>query len=110
MAELSDTAPAELTVDVEPDSTGGGPVVRLVGELDLSTVAALEAALEPFLLAPPDRVSFDVGGLQFMDSSGLAVLVRCAAQVRSVVLFHPPTIVRRVIEAAGLADVLPMQL
>jgi anti-anti-sigma factor len=109
MAELSDTAPAELTVDIEPGNVGDGPVVRLNGELDLSTVAILDAALGPLLRDPPARVSFDVGGLQFMDSSGLAVLVRCSARVPSVILLRPSTIVRRVIEAAGLADVLPMQ-
>jgi anti-anti-sigma factor len=108
MAELNDDRPAELTVAVEPDGDGD-PVVRLNGELDLSTVASLDAALEPILQSPPKSVSFDVGGLEFMDSSGLAILVRCSARVSSVVLLNPSTIVRRVIEAAGLSDILPMQ-
>ena len=43
------------------------------------------------------------------EGSGLATLVRCAARVPSVVLINPSTIVRRVIEASGLAGILHMQ-
>ncbi len=107
MAELSDTEPAQLTIAVDTQSPDG-PVVRLAGELDLSTADALSAAIEPFLASPPDRLCFDVDRLQFLDSSGLAVLVRCSTRVPGVVLRHPSTIVRRVIEAAGLSAVLPM--
>ncbi len=104
MAELNDAEPAHLAVAVEMQSDG--PVVRLSGELDLSTADALNAAIEPVLASPPDQLRFDVNALQFLDSSGLAVLVRCATRVGRVVLLHPSTIVRRIIEAAGLSEVL----
>jgi anti-anti-sigma factor len=108
VAELNDFEPAELLVEVYRDGPGG-PVLRLTGELDLSTVESLDSVLKPLLEPPPERVSFDVAGLQFMDSSGLAVLVHCSTRVSTVTLLHPSTIVRRVIEAAGLATVLAME-
>jgi anti-sigma B factor antagonist len=49
--------------------------VRPVGELDMSTVGELQAALEDASM-PGRRVIVDLRGLEFMDSTGLTLLTR----------------------------------
>jgi anti-sigma B factor antagonist len=93
--------PLEVVIDHSSDEA----VVKLIGELDIATVATLSAALEPLMAERPERVSFDLVGLRFMDSSGLAVLIRTAA-VASVRVRQPTAIVRKVIEMTGLTEVL----
>ena len=95
---------AELTTVVEHD--GPGPLVRVSGEMDLSNASTLEAVIDQLLDRGMTRVSFDLSGLGFIDSSGLAVLVRCAARVDHLVVLHPSVNVRRVIEVSGLAPLL----
>jgi anti-anti-sigma factor len=60
------------------------------------------------LAADDDRIAFDVGELEFMDSSGIALLVSAARQARRVELRHPTPIVRRLIELTGLTELLLM--
>ena len=51
-----------------------GFCVRVTGELDLATTEELNAQLSE-ILAAPRRVVLDLGGVTFMDSSGLATIV-----------------------------------
>ena len=53
-----------------------------------------------------DRLIFDLGGLEFIDSSGLAVLLAAAQKVPSVQLRNPSPIVRRVVEVTGLSEIV----
>src|ERR1700677_2220817 len=54
---------------------GEGPaVVKLIGELDVSTAPQLEACLEGLGADGPD-VRLDLSGLSFCDSSGISALV-----------------------------------
>jgi anti-anti-sigma factor len=103
MAELnSATATAEVTVTDED----GHPVVSIEGELDLSTTEVVRAAVDVVLVRQPGRVVFDLGRLAFMDSSGIALLVRVAQRVPDVELRNPSQIVRRLIDLTGLAETL----
>ena len=84
----------------------GIPVVTLTGEIDISNVDSMRAKIDPIVDQAPERVVFDLSGLAFMDSSGIALLLHVAAKARSVHLRDPSTIVRRIIEVTGLSDVL----
>jgi len=64
--------------------------------------------VEGVLAADDDRLAFDVGELEFMDSSGIALLVAAARQARQVELRHPTPVVRRLIELTGLTELLLM--
>jgi len=97
------TGTAEITRDA-----GGVPVIKLVGEIDLSNVDAVRAAIEPTVSSAPELVVFDLSGLDFLDSSGIALLLFAATKTGSVQLRSPSEIVRRIIEVTGLADVLHM--
>jgi anti-sigma B factor antagonist len=104
MAELGDGS-AELVIDAQ--STPG--VIRLSGELDSSNAARLETALAAVLSPRPELVVFEMSGLRFMDSAGISVLVKLAAEVETVRIRDPSPIVRRVIEITGLTGVLRIE-
>jgi|SRR6516162_1429144 anti-sigma B factor antagonist len=106
MAELEPTDAAYCAVDVSRED--GMPVIRLSGELDTVSVERVRSVLEGVLAADDDRLAFDVGDLEFMDSSGIALLVAVARQARQVELRHPTPIVRRLIELTGLTELLLM--
>ncbi|MGK0274991.1 MAG: anti-sigma B factor antagonist [Ilumatobacter sp.] len=84
--------------------TDGGLVV--VGEIDAHTCADLAAALEP--LPGSGDVHIDMAGVQFMDSSGLRVLIgahqRADAAERKLLIDRPSKSVFRIIEISGLSD------
>jgi len=84
------------------------PVICLSGELDMVSVERVRSVVEGALTAEDDRLAFDVSELQFMDSSGIALLVSAARTARQVELRHPTPIVRRLIELTGLTELLLM--
>jgi anti-sigma B factor antagonist len=88
---------------------GPTAVVRVVGEIDISTVGAVRAAMVTALEGSPGRLVFDLAGVDFMDSSGLAVLLQARKAAESIHVRNPSTVVRRLIELTGLSDVLPIE-
>ncbi|WDZ82496.1 STAS domain-containing protein [Micromonospora cathayae] len=57
------------------DSDSGAPLVSVAGDLDFTTAAPLRTALDHLLAARPAAIVLDFGGLLFIDSTGLAVIV-----------------------------------
>ena len=72
--EYRDASTGTLSVGVFDDA--GSRVIRVGGELDLSTVPSLEHELEAALGRPDGGVVVDLSELEFIDSTGIAVLVR----------------------------------
>ena len=60
----------------------GTIVLRPVGELDLSSVPQLESSLRGALDAGARRLVVDLRGLDFMDSTGLTLLMRWQRESR----------------------------
>jgi len=95
-----------LTTDAGDDAA----VIHVVGELDLSTVAAFDAELERSLTAR--RVVVILSDCTFIDSSALQSLVRAQRAVReaggelSVVAPSQPA--RRVLEVAAFDRLIPV--
>ncbi len=85
------------------DADGSPLLIRLGGELDLAGLPDVQPALERLLSMPPRPVRIDAGELQFLDSTGVAVLVRIANHFDRVELRHATPAVRRVVLALGLA-------
>jgi anti-anti-sigma factor len=104
MAELDDT-PAEAVIETRTDDSGA-PVIAVSGELDMSNSARLEAAVESAVAGGPERLVFDLSGLRFMDSAGIAVLLGAAGRVGTIEVRDPSPPVRRVVELTGLEGVL----
>ena len=78
-------------------------VVRVA--LDLATAASVRAAAAevPAELTP---VVVDLGECTFLDSSGINELVRIAADGRSVQLRRTPEPIRRLLDLAGVDELL----
>jgi anti-sigma B factor antagonist len=97
---------AQLSVAIERQ--GEEAVVAVAGELDLSSAPQLEAALASLPRDQVAHVVFDLSTLRFIDSTGINVLVRCAAHHR-VSVRAPTTNVRSVLEISGLNDALGVE-
>jgi anti-sigma B factor antagonist len=109
VAELANTgqpAPVEIRTGADPSGT---PLVTLSGEVDVSNTGALEEALTAVTAGRPERVIFDLSTLRFIDSAGLAVLLRAANRVDAVHLRNPTAAVRRVVELTGLQSILKVE-
>jgi stage II sporulation protein AA (anti-sigma F factor antagonist) len=108
VAELDGDPPATIAIETQLDASGS-PTVILSGELDASNVASLETAMASVTARAPERVTFDLSALGFMDSSGIAVLINTAAKVSEVHLRQPSPIIRRVLESTGLSSLLTVE-
>jgi anti-anti-sigma factor len=106
MAGLNEPGGATINASVDGDRT---TVVSLGGDLDIASVPAIEVELEAFIEAAPPRVVFDLSGVTFMDSSGIAMLLRATERVASVEVRDPSLSVQLVLRATGLTDVLHVQ-
>jgi anti-anti-sigma factor len=108
-AEMADLDPADQAYcAAEVSRENGTAVIRLSGELDMVSIESVRSAIEAALDGESERLVFDVGGLEFMDSSGIALLISVARKVRTVEVRNPTDIVRRIIELTGLTEILLM--
>jgi anti-sigma B factor antagonist len=85
----------------------GGCTVSVSGEVDIATVEEFVEAAEACLNGGATIVEIDLGGVTFIDSSGLGALVRIRNQAREggaeVLLANVPATVDRLLEVTGLA-------
>jgi anti-anti-sigma factor len=107
MATTDDKAAPVGTAKVKSDASGT-VVIALIGEIDLSNVDRVRDVITPSVSNASDRLVFDLGALDFLDSSGIALLLWAAAQTKAVELRQPSDIVRRIIEVTGLTEILRM--
>jgi anti-sigma B factor antagonist len=103
-----ETEPAMLEIDMRLDPAGA-QVVVLSGELDSSNAATLQERVASIPPQPAAPLIFDLTGLRFMDSAGIAVLIGAAAKASSVSLRNPSPIIRRVLDATGLSNMFSIQ-
>ena len=86
--------------------------VRLAGDLDMAATFRLEPELDRLLDAGVREIVLDLGGVNFVDSSGLGLLVATYDRARGthtrMALVSPRPEIRRVFQIAGLDDVLPL--
>ncbi|MGD9736317.1 MAG: STAS domain-containing protein [Solirubrobacterales bacterium] len=103
--EYRDAATGLLAVGVFDDSDSR--VIRVSGELDLSTVPSLERELEAAISRPDRGVVVDLSDLEFIDSTGIAVLVRamgeCDGEVRLKFVPSRSEAVVRVLDMTGVS-------
>ncbi len=104
-----DQEPASATVEAGADEPGT-KVVNIGGELDIASVPSVETELESILAAEPDRLAFNLSRVTFMDSSGIAMLLRIAERVPALEVREPSPSVQLVIGATGLSDFLHVDL
>jgi anti-sigma B factor antagonist len=92
----------DFAVDVDTD-VAGAALVEVSGELDLATSGELEAALER--VSAGGRIVIDLTNCDFLDSSGLRVLLagaeRAEGEGGEVSVVAPDPGIRRVLELTG---------
>ena len=93
------------------DLEGGVRLLEVEGELDLSTALQLEGPLEEATQAEDAAVLIDLAGCEFIDSTGIALIVRAWQRIDAaagnggkggLVLCCQNEQVRRVLEVTGL--------
>ncbi|HEY2333704.1 MAG TPA: STAS domain-containing protein [Solirubrobacterales bacterium] len=102
---------ADGTLEVRTATDGDTQTISLCGELDLANAGTAEAALEAALAEGGSNVVVDMRELEFIDSTGIALLVAALGHNgdEDKVRFIPspaPTVIR-VLELTGLAERLP---
>lgn len=96
---------SEFAVEVV-SRNGQRVVVRVKGEVDLATAPALEQRLNELVDEGARQISVDLAGLEFMDTTGLSVLVRVQQRLQGddgrILLLSPNASVQKTLEITGL--------
>jgi anti-anti-sigma factor len=104
-------APFEVKVG---DLEHGARTISVRGELDLSTAPELEGPLEQVLENGDGSVLIDLSSCEFIDSTGIALIVRAWQRLdgdgasHSLVICSDNEQVRRVLEITGLELSIPV--
>lgn len=97
---------------VEVSFPGGPGLVRVSGEIDCYTAPTLQQRLFEVIDEGARQIVVDLAGVSFMDSQGLAALVRAVMRLRSLdgqlTLRSPRRSVCKIVEITGLGDLLPV--
>jgi anti-anti-sigma factor len=109
--------PREITAmkpfNVSTERTDNTTRVKMTGELDIGTAEQAESEIrEAESTDGGTTVVLDLGGLTFMDSTGLRLLVAADARAREagrrLAIVRGPDAVQRVIELTGLSAKLDL--
>jgi anti-anti-sigma factor len=99
-----------LRLEVRQDPTG--TTIALEGEFDMTGSERFSVLIDDALAANARSITLHAGGLEFIDSSGLLALLRARDAVTEAgVEFRisdPSPALRRIVEATGLEDLLPV--
>ena len=97
---------SEFRVDVQ--RRGRTAVIAVAGELDLATGPKLEAELRGISPSETELVVVDLRGLEFMDSTGLSIIVRAHQRLTGegceLGLVRGSPQVQRLLDLTGVAD------
>jgi anti-sigma B factor antagonist len=99
--------PEGFALSIEPTTDGG--VVSVQGEVDVYTSPALRERLYRLIDDGATRVIIDLGGMDFIDSSGLGVLVGALKRIREhsgeIELRRLKPSARKIFDVTGLTQV-----
>ena len=94
-----------LAVVVETDVAASAATVRVCGEVDIATVADLQAGLEKAVASRPGRLVVDLAATTFIDAAGIDAIAwarRAVPPACELVLRNPNRLARTVIEVTGV--------
>jgi anti-sigma B factor antagonist len=98
------------SLSVTSEGDDGRSVLAVSGDLDLAAVPHLREEAAERISAGRGALCLDLGGVTFLDSSGLGVLVELRTRARSngvsFELLNVPSGPARIITIAGLAETL----
>ena len=95
---------------VERVGVDGAPGVAVRGEIDVAVTTKLEQAVDAAIHDSVGAFVLDLCEVEFIDSTGLGVILRArsvlAREGRALAVVCVPGSVRRLFDAAGVADLL----
>jgi anti-anti-sigma factor len=97
---------------VSSERTGGDERVHLFGEMDLSVIGSVDREMRRAEAGDAARIVLDLGELEFLDASGIRLLLVLNARSKingsrlRITRARAPQ-VQRVIELTGAGEVLP---
>ncbi|MBR6208892.1 MAG: anti-sigma factor antagonist [Oscillospiraceae bacterium] len=102
-------------MELKTECSSGYLFIRMKGELDhhaaKMTLQGIESAIDRFL---PRHCALEMSGLSFMDSSGIAVILRAKRRVGTgggdLILLDPSPQVWRVLTASGVDRLVPVKI
>lgn len=101
-----------MEIDVTTRQESGCTVVTVVGEVDVYTAPTLDEALSATLAEGNTCVVVDMTGVDFLDSTGLSVLVKALKRIReadgSLDVVVSVDRVAKVFRLTGLDKVIPL--
>src|SRR4051812_35389240 len=102
-----------MPFSIEPVLGHGDPELRLSGELDIEGAPVLREAALKLIVEAPSNIVFDLRDLDFIDSTGVGVLVGVRNRLQTggsyLILRKPSDRVRRVFELTGLDKVFTIK-
>jgi anti-anti-sigma factor len=97
--------------DVDVQGTDAGTAIAVRGDMDIASIESLDAALDQALAASPRRVTLDLRGVGFVDSSGLRFLLRANARSRNegwaFEIYRPGETAIKALAVTGVLELLP---
>jgi anti-sigma B factor antagonist len=101
-----------IQLELTTETDGTAVCLALEGELDIATVTQVERELERIERDAPASIVLDLRRLQFMDSTGLRIILsadtRAREQGRRLVVVHGPDAVQRIFRMTRLDERLEM--
>ena len=88
---------------------GSAAVLTLAGDFDMHTVQSVAQPVEELLQDPPHDLVVDLSGVDFIDSSGIALLVKVYGRVvregdATMRVDRTSAVARRLLEVCGLLE------
>ena len=97
---------------LEVRNQGRATIIAVSGELDLASSPALQEELDRLAASDSQLLIIDLRALDFMDSTGLSVLVRAhqrsEEQGRQLAMVKGPQQVQRLLSLTGVGDRLTL--
>jgi anti-sigma B factor antagonist len=103
---------ADMNLLVESRDSGAWTVVEPKGEIDLYTAPTLKEQLSALVEQGRERLVVNLDGVEFMDSTGLGILIgalkRCREAGGELALAAPRETVQKVLRITGLDKVFSL--
>lgn len=104
-----DDRPDDDALDIAVRHEAGAAVVEVAGELDAGNADQFRRGVATALATAPARLVVDLAGVEFMDSSAVAVLLEANAGTVPLVIRRPSEMSQHVIRATGLTTVFEVE-
>jgi anti-anti-sigma factor len=101
-------------LEIAVDSGDSGPLVRLSGECDLTTIGQLRGAFNAQIVSEAQHLTIDLSELRFADSATIRVFIETYREFkdagRTLELLNPQPAIAQTIRLLGVDQVLAIRI